>query len=221
MSAGFLVRRAPIERDTHQPPGRSGPSGRVAANAATGVVDFIARRLEPPTRASAAGASATTAISIQAVIAMTGRSQRTWWRRIEDGTVRKLKPDARGRARIALQDVLELIGCGVPSEDIALLVQADAGDAEAQADIGEMFISTGRPDAGRYWLELAAEQGHPNAMQCLARCYLSGEGAPKNENMAIRWLADAAAHGHVIAGEQMRALRERPSACGLNDSSGA
>jgi TPR repeat protein len=153
--------------------------------------------------------AATIPISIQAVIAITGRSQRTWWRRIEDGSVRKLEPDARGRARVALQDVFQLVDCGVPAEDIELLAQADAGDAEAQADIGEMFVSTGRPDAGRYWLELAAEQGHPNAMQCLARCYLSGEGVPKNDDMALRWLADAAARGHVIAREQMRALRAR------------
>ncbi|MBO9513744.1 MAG: sel1 repeat family protein [Variovorax sp.] len=155
-----------------------------------------------------AGVLAAIPISIQAAIAMTGRSQRTWWRRIEDGTVRKLDPDARGRARIALQDVCRLADCGVPAEDISLLAAADAGDADAQADIGEMFIASGRADAGRYWLELAAQQGHPDAMQCLARCYLSGEGAPRDDNMAIRWLADAAARGHVIARGQMRALRE-------------
>ncbi|WP_431273427.1 tetratricopeptide repeat protein [Variovorax ureilyticus] len=121
----------------------------------------------------------------------------------------KLKPDARGRARVALEDVLELVDCGLPPDDMALLGQADAGDAEAQSDVGEMFISAGRHEAGLYWLELAAEQGHSNAMQCLARCYLSGEGAPKDEDMAIRWLADAAARGHFIAREQMRGLRER------------
>ncbi|MBO9650902.1 MAG: sel1 repeat family protein [Variovorax sp.] len=146
-------------------------------------------------------------ISIQAVIAMTGSSQRTWWPRIEDGTIRKLESDARGRAMVALRDVLKLADCGVPPDDLVLLLKADAGDAEAQADIGEMFISTGRPAAGRYWLELAAEQGHPNAMQCLAHCYLSGAGVPTDEDMALRWLADAAVRGHVIASAQMRALR--------------
>jgi TPR repeat protein len=145
-------------------------------------------------------------ISIQAVIAMTGRSQRTWWRRIGDGSVRKVQPDPRGRARIALQDVLQLADCGVPPEDMALLAQADAGDAEAQADIGEMLIASGRSEAGRYWLELAAGQGQPHAMLCLAHCYLSGEGTPRDENMAVRWLADAAARGHVIARAQMHAL---------------
>jgi len=149
-----------------------------------------------------------TPVSIQAVIAITGRSQRTWWRCIEDGTVRKLNPDARGRERIALEDVLLIVDCGVPRGDMALLSQADAGDAEAQSDAGEMFLSSGRHEAGRYWLELAAQQGHANAMQCLARCYLAGEGAPKDENMAIRWLADSAARGHFIAREQMRRLRD-------------
>lgn len=150
-----------------------------------------------------------TPVSIQAVIAMTGLSQRTWWHRIEDGTVRRLKSDACGRTKVALEDVLQLVGCRLPRQDIALIAQADAGDAEAQSDIGEMFIAAGRHEAGRYWLELAAEQGHANAMQCFARCYLSGEGAPKDEDMAIRWLADAAARGHFIAREQMRALRQR------------
>lgn len=181
---------------------------RVSIKAAARVMNFIARRLDPSMRSPhAAARGAATPISIQAAIAMTGRSQCTWWRRIEDGTVRKLDPDSRGRARVALEDVLRLVDCGVPPEDLAVLARADTGDAEAQADMGEMLISSRRHDAGRYWLELAAAQGHANAMQCLARCYLSGEGAPKDENMAIRWLADAAARGHFIAREQMRALR--------------
>jgi uncharacterized protein len=172
------------------------------------VLDFVTRKLHPIVRGiPPIEARTATPISIQAVMAMTGRSQRTWWRRIEAGAVRKLRPDARGRARIALEDVVRQTGYALTAEDTALLVQADAGDAEAQADMGEMFLSTGQPHAGRYWLELAAEQGHANAMQCLARCYLAGDGAPKEENMAIRWLAEAAARGHVIAAAQMLALR--------------
>jgi TPR repeat protein len=163
---------------------------------------------QPLHRASRCDARATDAISIQAAIAMTGRSQRTWWRRIEEGVVRKLAPDARGRARVSLEEVVKLIDVPLTSDDKGLLVRADAGHADAQDDIGEMFLSVGKHDAGRYWLELAAEQGHPNAMQCLARCYLAGEGVSKNENMAIRWLAEAAAYGHVIAREQMRGLRK-------------
>lgn len=200
---GIMARRAYAERDTHQPPAQS---GRFTIKSAIRISEFISRRRKSPTRSST---PATTPISVQAVIAITGRSQRTWWRRIEDGTVCKLKPDTRGRAMVALQDVLKLADCGVPPEDMNLLVKADSGDAEAQADIGEMFISTGQPDAGRYWLELAAEQGHPNAMQCLSHCYLSGAGVSKDEDMALRWLADAAIRGHVIAREQMRALRAR------------
>ncbi|MDM0074486.1 sel1 repeat family protein [Variovorax sp. J2P1-59] len=147
------------------------------------------------------------AISIQSAIAMTGRSQRTWWRRIEEGVVRKSDPDARGRARVSLEDVVGLLGISLSAEDRSLLVLADAGDADAQDDVGQMFLAIGKHEIGRYWLELAAEQNHPNAMQRLACCHLSGEGVAKDENMAIRWLAEAAAHGHVIAQEQMRALR--------------
>ena len=206
MPAGIMARRAYVERDSHQPPARSGRATSIQA--ITPVADFISRKINAARPPRAKGASPKP-ISIQAVIATTGRSHRTWWRRIEDGTVRKLKPDSRGRARVALEDVLELVDFGVPPEDVTLLARADAGDAEAQSDLGEMFISSGRHEAGRYWLELAAEQGYANAMQCLARCYLSGEGGPKDEDMAIRWLADAAARGHVIAREQMLALRKR------------
>ena len=147
-----------------------------------------------------------TPVSIQAVIAMTGRSQRTWWRRIEQGAVRKLEPDTRGRARIALEDVSLPGDLHLTAEDTALLVQADAGEADAQSDTGDLFLAAGCHDAARYWLELAAQQGHPNAMQSLARCYLSGEETPRNAYMAIRWLAEAAARGHVIASKQMQAL---------------
>jgi hypothetical protein len=151
-------------------------------------------------------AGITTPITIQAAIAISGRSQRTWWRRIEDGAVRKLAPDARGRARIALEDVLALVDCGLAPADQVLLAAADAGDAGAQSDIGELFLAAGRCEAGRYWLEQPAEQGHPNAMQSLSHCYLAGRGAPRNEHMAIRWLAEAAARGHVIARAQMRTI---------------
>lgn len=204
MLTGTSDNCAEVERHAQKSANGSGP---VAVQSAKQVEGRVARRLASP-RSLGSSADSPDPISIQTAIATTGRSHRTWWRRIEDGSVRKLKPDARGRATIALQDVLGLADVGVPSEELMLLIQADAGDPDAQADIGEMLVSTGRPAAGRYFLELAAEQGHPNAMQCLARCYLSGEGGPKNEDLALRWLADAAVRGHVIARGQVRALRQ-------------
>lgn len=91
-------------------------------------------------------------------------------------------------------------------EDIAFVLRADAGDAEAQNDIGQLFSIAGKYEAALYWLQQAAQQGHPDAMQWLGRCYLSGEGVPKDDNLGIMWIAKAASNGHEIAKSQMNAM---------------
>jgi len=92
------------------------------------------------------------------------------------------------------------------AEIVELLQLAGAGDVHAQSDVGEMLLAGGQREAGRRWLERAAEQGHANAMQCLARLHLSGEAAARDERLALHWLARAASRGHAIAQGQMRAL---------------
>lgn len=186
---------------------RHSPPGVDTRNPGAQVIDFVARELERAAQTPAHEVGVNP-ISVHAVIAMTGRSRRTWRRRIDEGLVRELSSDARGRARVALEDVLPAIECTFDAEDLALLLLADAGDLEAQADCGEMFLALRMREAARYWLELAAAQGHPNAMQCLARFHLSNEPTPKDEEIAMRWLTDAAAKGHVIAQAQMQSLRD-------------
>ena len=174
------------------------------------VIDFVARELERAAQ-TPAHEIGVNPISVHAVIAMTGRSRRTWRRRIDEGAIRELSSDARGRARVALEDIIPSIECTLDAEDLALLLLADAGDVEAQADCGEMFLALRMREAARYWLELAAAQGHANAMQCLARYHLSNDATPKDEQLAVRWLSDAAAKGHVIAQGQMQALSKLQS----------
>ncbi len=48
-----------------------------------------------------------------------------------------------------------------------------------------------------------------DAIHNLAQLYIKGIGVPKDENTALMWLAKAAAHGHVIAKQQMAALMQR------------
>ena len=48
-----------------------------------------------------------------------------------------------------------------------------------------------------------------DAMHNLAKLYFQGCGVEKDENTALMWLAKAAAYGHVIAEQQMLALRQR------------
>ena len=107
---------------------------------------------------------------------------------------------------LSWDDVLPHICIPMTPEDLAFVLRADAGDAEAQNDIGQLFSIAGKYEAALYWLQQAAQQGNPDAMQWLGRCHLSGEGVPKDDNLGIMWIAKAASHGHVIAKFQMNAM---------------
>lgn len=148
-----------------------------------------------------------TPISLETAALITGRSKRTWQRRIADGLAEKLESDPLGRTMIPLRDIAPSIPFRMSTEDLEQLALADAGAPEAQDDMGQLFLAAGHLDVAIYWLEQAAQQNYPNAMQCLGRCYLAGEGVPKDENLAVMWIAKAAAHGHVIAQGQMQTLR--------------
>ena len=93
--------------------------------------------------------------------------------------------------------------------DLAFVLRADAGDADAQSDIGQLFSNAGKHKCALYWFQQAAQKGNSDAMQWLGRCYISGEGVPKDDNLGIMWIAKAAAHGHVIAQAQMSNFRSR------------
>lgn len=106
-------------------------------------------------------------------------------------------------------DVLALMRTPLPADDTALLLRADAGDAEAQAVLGAVFHGIGELHTAVYWWQLAAGQGHPDAMQLLGRCYAAGDGVPQDEHLALTWISKAAASGHVIAAAQMEGLLHR------------
>lgn len=147
------------------------------------------------------------AISLEAAIAVTGISKRTLWRRVSDGTIAKHKEDSRGRAMLALAQVAGLIDLPLTDEDLSLIVKADGGDAETQADAGAMFFLAGRFEAAVYWFDLAASQGNADAMQWLGNCHASGLGVPKDDSLAIMWIAKAASLGHSVACRQIQGMR--------------
>ena len=149
------------------------------------------------------------AISVTATIALTERSRSTWWRRIGDGEVRRAPDGAGGRAMLHFADVAPQFCMPMTPDDLAMVLKADAGDAAAQNDIGQMLSVHGKHKAALYWLQLAAEQDFPDAMQWLGMCYLNGNAVGRNDNLGIMWIAKAAANGHAIAMEQMKCLRER------------
>jgi len=146
------------------------------------------------------------AISMEAAVALTGLSKRTLWRRLAEGLLQKL-PAAAAVTRLELDGVLALAGLELGAEERALLCQADAGDAAAQAEIGLCCFRAGRPAAAVYWFNLAAAQNHADAMQCLGQCYAAGTGVARDDNLALMWIAKAAAHGHRIAQRQMAGLQ--------------
>ncbi len=148
------------------------------------------------------------AVSLATTIAITGLSRRTWWRRISASAVQRLENDARGRTMLCWADVMPHICISINAEDHPLVLRADAGDAEAQNDIGQRFFVAEKYAIAHYWLQQAVQQDHADAMQWLACCYVAGRGVPKDDNLALMWLAKAAAHGSVIARGQMQGLRK-------------
>ncbi len=146
-------------------------------------------------------------ISLDAAVIIGGRSKRTWWRRISEGSVTRLENDARGRTMLSFEEVLPLICFPFEGEDLGLILTADSGDIEAQNEIGQMFSSVDKHDIALYWLRMAADQGHPDAMQNIGILYISGKGVERDENLGIMWIAKSASCGHQIAQAQMKCLR--------------
>ena len=115
-------------------------------------------------------------ISLDAAVAITGISRSTLWRRVTDGRIGKGGKDARSRALLVLADVLPLAEVPLGKDDLPVLLQADAGAAEAQADMGALFYVAGAEKAALYWLNEAAAQGHADAMQWLGIAHYAGAG---------------------------------------------
>ncbi|MCC6200245.1 MAG: sel1 repeat family protein [Moraxellaceae bacterium] len=151
----------------------------------------------------------TPVISIDATSAITGLSRRTWWRRISTGEVTRVTDDDRGRAMLLWSEVEPRICVPIEPEDKEFILLADAGDAEAQDDIGQLFLMSEKYQAAIYWFEQAAQQNNADAMQWLGHCHINGKGVSKDENLGIMWIAKAAALGHVIAQGQMKGLINR------------
>lgn len=156
-------------------------------------------------------------ISLDAAEAMTGISRRTLWRRVADGGLASGHKDARGRTTVALAGVLAAIcehtGVDLAGDDLLALQQADAGDAQAQADVGALLYTSavaagacaGARSAALYWLRQAAGHDQADAMHWLgtAAAELHTE---QGDSEALMWIARAASQGQAIACQQVQAL---------------
>ncbi|QHS09915.1 tetratricopeptide repeat protein [Sinimarinibacterium sp. NLF-5-8] len=138
-------------------------------------------------------------------ISVTGLSKRTLWRRIAEGVLRTecfsdgSAPQPSHQTRVALDDALtiSLLSWGV--DDRALMVQADAGLAQAQCDFALLLLGQAADVEAVVWLRRAAEQAHLDGMYWLGRCLIAGRGGAVDRHQGVDWVARAANHGHVIA----------------------
>jgi TPR repeat protein len=90
-------------------------------------------------------------------------------------------------------------GEGVPQDDAEsgrwLLCAAYGGHAQAQFEVGQMFLESGDPAQAEQFLQQAAEQGIANAQYSLA-CLLHDR---HDEGGADRWWRLAAGQNHALA----------------------
>jgi TPR repeat protein len=146
-------------------------------------------------------------MSIAATMTLTGWSERTVWRRFA-GNIVKSQISNR-RSTIPFEAIAPHLCLPLAPEDLPVLEQADAGDAASQNEVALLLLARHQPKGAIYWLELAAKQGHADAMNLLGICYLEGTGRTKDDNLGLVWIAQAAAHGHVIAQRQMDFIHGR------------
>jgi len=148
-------------------------------------------------------------VSIATAANLLEQSERTLRRRISEGLLRRLdEGGGTNRTMIPLSDIRNQIVLPLEDDDLELIGSADAGVAESQSDLALLFLANGKPQGAIYWLDLAAKQEYPDAMHCLARCFIEGNGVPRDDNLGMMWLAKAAAHGHVISQAQMQSIRD-------------
>ncbi len=92
------------------------------------------------------------------------------------------------------------------------LPMAEAGDAEAQYHIGEMYLAAQGVeidmDKAAHWLALSAEQGYAPAQIDLGVLYFNGQGVPQNYVQAYKWFVIALELGSKTA-KQRRDVSSR------------
>ena len=103
-----------------------------------------------------------------------------------------------------LKFVLTLCICSsVFGQDPELVERAEAGDADAQLNLGYMYDhGDGVPEndvEAVKWYRLAADQGDADAQSNLGVMYGIGEGVPKDDVEAVKWFRLAADQGHATA----------------------
>lgn len=145
-------------------------------------------------------------ISLQSAVTLTDLSERTLRRRLADGSLVKLKTEDSNKTMISLESIRLDFCLPFEAEQLELIQHADQGDAKAQNELALFFLEHDKPKNALYWLELAIKQNVADAMYLMGCCYLQGNGLAEDANLAIMWIAKAAAAGHMVALAQMQSI---------------
>lgn len=90
-----------------------------------------------------------------------------------------------------------------PKELELLMEKAQAGDAEAQYELGKKYYDGEdvEKDGSKafYWAQLSAAQNSPKGQNLLGVCYRSGTGVEKDEKKAVEWYTKATEQGYARA----------------------
>ena len=82
-------------------------------------------------------------------------------------------------------------------------VRAEAGDPQAQRDLGNMYIRgqgvAQNDNRAVSWYRKAADQGDLKAQYNLGICYIEGQGVPRDLSVALTWFRRAADQGDAQA----------------------
>ncbi len=100
----------------------------------------------------------------------------------------------------ALAGIRDATRLAIGSPGAKFLTMAEAGDAHAQARLGDMYLrgsGLGRDyDTALKWLRKAAEQGDLDAKLDLGLMSARGEGVPQDYSEALQWFYQAASDGN-------------------------
>ena len=87
-------------------------------------------------------------------------------------------------------------------------VAAEAGDLEAQRELGELYYEGSFVDRNYHlalkWFHKAANAGDAPSQRYLGAMYFIGRGLAKDKQAAAKWLRLAAAQGDALAQEQLK-----------------
>ncbi len=84
----------------------------------------------------------------------------------------------------------------ISAEDLKSLKQkAESGDAESQYKLAQYYLDLGDAQNAFLWVDRAAKQGHPDAINGLGTSYFFGIGVKKDKKRGLELLIEAEKKG--------------------------